>query len=69
MEALPRMTWRRFLVLLRGLGPNSALVTIRAMRQMRGGLGPAGGVRVARTPEESARILRGFFGAGARKAT
>jgi len=33
VEALPGMSWRRFLVLLTGLGPQSAYVTARAHRE------------------------------------
>jgi len=33
VEALPRMTWRRFRVLLDGLGPESVYVVVRSHRE------------------------------------
>jgi hypothetical protein len=55
---LPRITLRRFLVLVRGLGPNSAVANRDAAR--RGSGGPA--VRMARSPAESEAMLASFFG-------
>jgi hypothetical protein len=55
---LPRITLRRFLVLVRGLGPHSAVANREAAR--RGATGPA--VRMARSPAESEAVLAGFFG-------
>jgi hypothetical protein len=55
---LPRITLRRFLVLVRGLGPNSAAATWQAARRDTGG--PV--VRMARSPAESEAVLAGFFG-------
>jgi hypothetical protein len=37
MDALPAMSWRRFRVLLGGLGPNSALVAQLQARKPRAG--------------------------------
>jgi hypothetical protein len=56
---LPRLTLRRFLVLVRGLGPNSAAATWQAARHGRGGEAAA---RVSRSPAESEAVLAGFFG-------
>lgn len=36
MDVLPGMTWRRFLVLVNGLGPNTALVTTLANKVRNG---------------------------------
>lgn len=55
---LPRLTLRRFMVLVRGLGPTSAVTTRLASRQYLGG----GVARLARTPAESESVLAGFFG-------
>ena len=55
---LPRLTLRRFMVLVRGLGPGSAVAARQAARQYLGG-GPS---RTARTPDESEAALAGFFG-------
>jgi len=54
------MSLRRFMVLVRGLGPNSATVVSLASRSYIGA--PGGQGRMARTPEESARALDAFFG-------
>jgi hypothetical protein len=54
------MSLRRFMVLIRGLGPNSATVTSLANRQYIGT--PAGRGRLSRTPEESEQALGSFFG-------
>lgn len=56
---LPRLTLRRFMVLVRGLGPASAIATRQAARH---DLGGGGAARVARTPAESEAVLAGFFG-------
>ena len=55
---LPRITLRRFLVLVRGLGPASAAASWQAAQRDTGG--PA--VRLARSPAESEAVLAGFFG-------
>jgi hypothetical protein len=55
---LPRLTLRRFMVLVRGLGPGSAVASRQAARHYLGG-GPP---RMARTPAESEAALAGFFG-------
>jgi hypothetical protein len=55
---LPRLTLRRFMVLVRGLGPNSAVANRQAARHYMGG-GQA--ARVTRTPAESESVLAGFF--------
>jgi hypothetical protein len=55
---LPRITLRRFLVLVRGLGPASTAAAWQAARRDTGG--PA--VRTARTPAESESVLAAFFG-------
>lgn len=55
---LPRLTLRRFMVLVRGLGPTSAVATRLTARQYLGG----GTARVTRTPAESEAALAGFFG-------
>lgn len=59
---LPRMSFRRFMVLVRGLGPQSATVTRQINRRYMGG--PAGGpaVVVTRSPSESRAALASFFG-------
>ena len=56
---LPRLTLRRFMVLVRGLGPNSAVATRQAARHHAGG-NPS--TRMARTSQESESVLAGFFG-------
>ena len=56
---LPRLTLRRFMVLVRGLGPE------QRGRQPPGGAprrGRRGASRMARTPAESEAVLAGFFG-------
>jgi hypothetical protein len=55
---LPRLTLRRFMVLVRGLGPLSAVANSEAARQAPGNR-PA---RIARPPAESEAVLAGFFG-------
>ena len=55
---LPRLTLRRFMVLVRGLGPASAVASRQAARHYLGG----GAARTARTPAESEAVLAGFFG-------
>ena len=55
---LPRLTLRRFMVLVRGLGPGSAVAARQAARHYMGG----GALRMARTPAESEAALAGFFG-------
>ena len=55
---LPRLTLRRFMVLVRGLGPASAVATRLAAR--RSTASDPG--RVARTPAESESVLASFFG-------
>lgn len=55
---LSRLTLRRFMVLVRGLGPASAVATRLAAHQYTGG----GTARVTRTPAESEAALAGFFG-------
>lgn len=55
---LPRLTLRRFMVLVRGLGPGSAVAASHAARHYLGG----GTGRMARTPAESETVLAGFFG-------
>jgi hypothetical protein len=55
---LPRLTLRRFMVLVRGLGPGSAVATSHAARRHTGGTT----ARVARTPVESESLLASFFG-------
>ena len=55
---LPRLTLRRFMVLVRGLGPASAVASRQAARHYLGGAA----ARVARTPAESESILANFFG-------
>jgi hypothetical protein len=56
---LPRLTLRRFMVLVRGLGPQSAVANREAARH---GRSDESGARVARTPAESEAVLAGFFG-------
>ena len=55
---LPRLTLRRFMVLVRGLGPGSAVAARQAARHYLGGAAS----RMARTPAESEAALAGFFG-------
>lgn len=55
---LRRLTLRRFMVLVRGLGPASAVATRLAARQYLG----SGTARVTRTPAESEAALANFFG-------
>ena len=55
---LPRLTLRRFMVLVRGLGPASAVASRQAARHYFGG----GASRMTRTPAESEAALAGFFG-------
>jgi hypothetical protein len=50
---LPRITLRRFLVLVRGLGPNSAVANREAAR--RSGTAPAVWPARARSPRPSSR--------------
>ena len=52
-------TLRRFMVLVRGLGPQSAVASSLAARRSPGGGETA---RVARTPAESEAALASFFG-------
>ena len=56
---LPRLTLRRFMVLIRGLGPSSAVANRESARRTTGG---SAGARMARTPAESEAALAGFFG-------
>ncbi len=56
---LPRLTLRRFMVLVRGLGPNSAVANRQTARSGRNG---EAGPRVSRSPAESESVLAGFFG-------
>ena len=56
---LPRLTLRRFMVLVRGLGPGSAVAARQAARHYMGGSGASW---MARTPAESESVLAGFFG-------
>jgi hypothetical protein len=51
------MTWRRFMVLVRGLGPNSATAAKLTSRRYFGG-----DVRMSRSPQESENALAGMFG-------
>jgi hypothetical protein len=55
---LPRLTLRRFMVLVRGLGPGSAVAARHAARRDTAGV-PA---PIARTPAESESLLATFFG-------
>ncbi|HET7030373.1 MAG TPA: hypothetical protein VFI34_07665 [Candidatus Limnocylindrales bacterium] len=55
------MTLRRFMVLVRGLGPQSA--TIAAL-QSEHYLGDGTRVREARTADEADRMAEAFFGGG-----
>jgi hypothetical protein len=55
---LPRLTLRRFMVLVRGLGPASAVANRGSARWSPG----SGAARMARTPAESEAVLAGFFG-------
>jgi hypothetical protein len=55
---LPRLTLRRFMVLVRGLGPGSAVAARQAARHYMGGVAS----RMAGTPAESEAALAGFFG-------
>lgn len=55
---LPRLSLRRFMVLVRGLGPASAVASRQAARRYLGD----GTARTARTPVESEAALAGFFG-------
>ena len=55
---LPRLTLRRFMVLVRGLGPASAVASRQAARHYLVG-SPS---LTARTPAESEAVLAGFFG-------
>jgi hypothetical protein len=56
---LPRLTLRRFMVLVRGLGPASAVAYRESARRGTGGSGVS---PMARTPAESEAALAGFFG-------
>ena len=56
---LPRLTLRRFMVLVRGLGPASAVANREVARRS---TGSSGAVRMTRTPVESESVLAGFFG-------
>ena len=55
---LPRLSLRRFMVLVRGLGPHSAVASRQAARHYLGG----GVARVAQTSAESEAALANFFG-------
>lgn len=55
------MSLRRFMVLVRGLGPNSATVTSLANRQYIGTPARSPG-RLSKSPEESEQALGSFFG-------
>ena len=55
---LPRLSLRRFMVLVRGLGPASAVANREAARHVPG----RAMHRMARTPAESEAVLAGFFG-------
>jgi hypothetical protein len=63
---LPRLTLRRFMVLVRGLGPASAVASRQAARHYLGGGGAA---RMARTPAESEAALASFFGRPPRRVS
>jgi hypothetical protein len=56
---LPRLSLRRFMVLVRGLGPQSAVANREAARQGRDGEARSW---VSRSPAESEAVLAGFFG-------
>ena len=56
---LPRLTLRQFMVLVRGLGPGSAVAARQAARHY---MGVSGASRMARTSAESEAALAGFFG-------
>lgn len=55
------MTLRRFMVLVRGLGPNSATATFQAGRSYIGG-GQGVRIRETHSPEETEGALAAFFG-------
>lgn len=56
---LPSMTWRRFMVLVRGLSPNSATVAkLSAKRYM----GKRDDVVALQTPEAAERAFTALFG-------
>lgn len=58
--ALPQMTWRRFMVLVRGLSPNSATVTHLNARQYIGKR--QSNVVEIKTPEAAERAFAALFG-------
>lgn len=62
---LERLTWRRFLVLVRGLSPNSATVARLTASRTVGAKRPE---RLSRSPEESERVFDSFFGPPRAKA-
>jgi hypothetical protein len=51
VDQLDRLTWRRLLVLIRGLSPNSATVTQRLTRRPDGVSRPRGAIAVQRAFE------------------
>jgi hypothetical protein len=55
---LPGLTLRRFMVLVRGLGPSSAVASRELARHTDARRGP----RATRTPAESESLLASFFG-------
>lgn len=60
MTALPGMTWRRYLILLNGLSPNSATATALQIRSLQRGAAPK--VKMLRSPEAVQRFIESQYG-------
>jgi len=58
-EVLPKLSWRRFMVLVRGLSPNSATVT--KVQEHRRKFSGTDQVNVMRTPEEAQAAFERLF--------
>lgn len=61
MSSLNDLSWRRFLVLVRGLSPNSATVAKLSARRYMGG-GHKEQVVEVTTPEAASRVFAALFG-------
>jgi hypothetical protein len=60
-EALPRMSWRRFLVLLRGLSPQSATVAASSSRAQ---FGKGGKVNEVTSTKAAQQVFDALFRPG-----
>jgi hypothetical protein len=64
---LPSMSWRRFLVLVRGLSPHSATSTTLSSHAYMGARPPAQRGNVMQTPAQAERAFTALFGAPTQK--